>query len=105
MRFALRDERKTLTVCYVAKKSSLIICNVPLRQPGRQGLNPEIVDMTTASIRSNYKNALPNKPEDFHAIVVFATLTADGHLAMRPDDPSSLNLSIRYDINNITDMI
>jgi hypothetical protein len=91
------DERKTLAVDGSIDSASW---RLPLRQGGKQGLNPLKVNTTTASIRGDRHIKFPSEPWNFIGIMFCPVLTASGNLALRPDNPRALDLAMRCDVAN-----
>ncbi len=96
-KFDLKDERRTLGVANDVDSNSW---RLYLRNRGHHGMNPSIVDLATAHIRSDRSQPYPDKPEDFIGISIFAVITSGGNLAIRPDNPSSRNLDMNFNAYN-----
>ncbi len=92
----LRDERKTLGVVHSGATS----WSVDLRLRGQRGLDPLIVRLITATVRSDRSKTCPSNPNDFIALVLLCVITASGDLALRPNDPAARHLSMSCDIAN-----
>lgn len=90
------DERKTLAILHNIESTSW---NLPLRERGRQGLNPLKVNTTTAFIRCNRSMICPSEPNNFIGFVFLPILTKFGNLALRSDNPKALNLCMNCDTN------
>jgi hypothetical protein len=100
--FHTMEERKILVIQNgVKSKTSLLY----LRKQGQQGLHPSKVGVTTGFQRVNRGQPYPSEPDDFNSCIIFPVLTELGELAMRPDDPSAIGLSLSCDAANQSEYI
>ncbi len=94
--YQLRDERKILGV-----DKTIIVdgCKLTLRKQGHEGLNPEKVDVITFFIRSDPDLICPDKPEQIIGFGLLPVTTANGDIALCPNRPQSLHLSMTFDVS------
>ncbi len=102
--FQVKDERKILGVHNVTQQASKSL-HFALRQTGHQGLHPSKVRTVTCPMRKDRKKKYPSKPEDYTAVSVFPVISESGNLALRPREPSSLELSMSCDVANRSEYI
>ncbi len=96
-KYKVIEERKILGISNGVDSNSY---NLVVREPGQQGLDPLKVGVTTGFMRSDRSIAAPSEPGCFIAMVVLPVTTASGNIAIRPDKPASLTLSMSCDVAN-----
>ncbi len=101
--YQLKDERKILGV--VDKTISVNGWKLPLRKQGHEGLNPLKVNVITFFIRSDRDLICPDKPEQIIGFGLLPVITANGDLALCPNRPESLHLSMTFDASKCEEWV
>lgn len=98
----IRNEHKVAKVANYGKGKLLVL---PMRERGRQGLNPEIVDFVISFLRKQRNAVTPSEPDDFTGFSVWPIVTLDGEPGLRPDDLASRGLYFSWDPNDKNEWI